>query len=1002
MRAQMMSFSNDDGAGVSLNVPDTNEVKEVFSAVVTTVVQQQKQITTLQTTMKQMAEDHAKSQEALIAWTAQCVNDLVAQNLSTESRLQDAKQQLKNMSYNVQGFVDDVDNAPPPPAPIEIRPPLVYRTATPKIICDPMEVGEGNGDTLFPTETGAAPDASLNVSENPRWGGPTSGGAATMAGAQETKPHRKSDQQRAQAKAFYQSVKASKLPKTATERWRWAFRKVLGINRTKLLKVGMTRGKAPLHKTAAERLERIETELFTIPIVLREFISKETGKLYIKIADEVTKIESELELQKAETSRLCAALQANIDVVSENLTQVDNRLIALQEQVDNANKQADEVERKLNAIISRVGEHEMCLFDSIRSRITDMVVKVESMKGQAATTTGKLDLLAQQEQQVQVEVEEAQANPDSVEDRSAEEGHKLFEMLDYDTLLRSARIEINALDSSAFAVAEILRALRYELLSTSVLAGPDESVDKDKVNEMLASCDAVAAVLDTIFQAVQASNELWEGHDRLLASRWKTLSGVADAVKMVATMSATLDDVRQTIETMPTTDAVKDMAEKIAMDVSGKAIENALLPVDEKIEDVRGALGDLTGEIKSVKEEVAASASRASAMPTNLDAQIEPLVQKLVEMYIGSGSGPGISTGDVGNTRNTKVKPTRNNNQIDEVDYIFTADELELAYASDIIDDETANHELEQGTLVRVIAGKHMNRQGIIFGALPSSRPGISGLPEAKNSDEHEDGAESTFGDATEIAGDVMDRVVRYRVNLVLDSPLQTPQIRSNDDDSGLIPPAFGELNFLPDETEDFLPDESNSSSAMPASRVGFSSLQKEVDKLASKIEDILAGAINVRPSDIARAVSRGNQGGEIDPSVMATISSSIQDVLAQLGDLRELQEKELSKAKTQMKQAILVAINKAITDKDAEDKESFLTTRAMCVGCGRSSLVRKADNSLPAVSLGFNPALNSGSIPGPDVYRYLSSTYHLLTYLIIDVFGNYYYPSLLIPKPYP
>ena len=170
MRAQLMSFSNEGGGNVSLNVPDTNEVKDVFGQVVTTVVQQQKQITTLQTTMKQMAEDHAASQASLIAWTAQCVNELIAQNAATETRLQDARTQLRNISYNMQGYDDHVDTAPPVPPPIQISPPVIVKTVTPKIIADPMEVGDGGG-TLFPTETGAPPDSSLNLSENARWGG---------------------------------------------------------------------------------------------------------------------------------------------------------------------------------------------------------------------------------------------------------------------------------------------------------------------------------------------------------------------------------------------------------------------------------------------------------------------------------------------------------------------------------------------------------------------------------------------------------------------------------------------------------------------------------------------------------------------------------------------------------------------------------------------------------------------------------------------------------------
>lgn len=98
---------------------------------VTTVVQQQKQLTSLQSTMKQMVEDHAKSQEALVAWTSQCVQELLTQNANLESRLQEARQQIKNFSYNMQGYVDN-EEIVPPKIEINIQPPAIYKTVTPK------------------------------------------------------------------------------------------------------------------------------------------------------------------------------------------------------------------------------------------------------------------------------------------------------------------------------------------------------------------------------------------------------------------------------------------------------------------------------------------------------------------------------------------------------------------------------------------------------------------------------------------------------------------------------------------------------------------------------------------------------------------------------------------------------------------------------------------------------------------------------------------------------
>lgn len=907
MRAQMMNFSN-EGAEFSLNVPDTNEVKDVFGQVVTTVVQQQKQITTLQKTMKQMAEDHAASQAALVSWTAQIVNDLIAQNASTEERLHDARMQLRNFSYNIQGFADEVDTAPPVPPPIRIIPPPIFKTATPKIISDPMEVGDGGEGTLFPTETGAPPDASLNVSENPRpgssWGGQVIGASAAGEevdlASHTKKKHRKSEEERAQAKRFYLSIGPIKLPKSAKGRWRWAFRLVLRSVRHKKLNVGLTRGKVPLHKTTAERIDRIEHEIFAIPIALKEYTNKLTTQVHDRITKEVGKIETALEEAREETLRLTGVLQTNIDKVKNDLQDVDDRLVALKEQVDNANKQADEVERKLNAVIGRVAEHEVALFDSLKSRVAVLVEKVGALKVQAASTADKLVKLS----------EEAEKRTSAGEGDQSEEGHKLFEMLEFDTTLRAARLEINALDSSAFAVGEIIRGIRYELLSASVLTGEEKPVDKDVVNEMLAHCDGIVSALDAIFSTVHSSNDLWAGHDEQLAGRWKTLSGVADAVKMVASMSATLEEVRATVESMPTLDVVES--------TSKAAAAAAVAPVDQKIDIVEDVVRNLSKELSEVKK---SGGGGGGMHQGDLDSQLEPLIQRIVEMHMSSGKV----------TNSNWIKSGE-----EQEDILFTAQELELVVGQAEISDDITDEQLQQGSTVRVLAGEHQDKRGIITAVVESEGQ--------RNQPEEGDGE-----------GGVAEQAeVKFRVTLSPDSPLRTPNVNFGSAE-GLEPP-FGDFESV---------------GAARVTSGEISQIQQEIARLSSTIQDLLSGKLlttsqpsrQSRPADNAASLS-------MDGQVREAIQEAISDVLGQIGDLRALQEKELTKAKQQMKNAIITAITRAITDKDKEDKESFLTTKSMCIGCGRPSFVRREDNSQPATSLGFIPGLNAGSTPGPDVYR--------------------------------
>lgn len=201
MRNQVMSFTN-EGAEFQLNVPDTNEVKDVFGEVVTTVVSHQKQLSTLQSTLQEMSEDHLRSQEALIAWATACITGLMHKNNNLEHQLEDTMQQLKNLSYNMQGYYDET-KAEPTPIHIDITPPGLFKTKTPAVVKDPKDIyteeGEDKEQVFFHTSTGAETDLSfIEARENAREGGPIKLQSSAQEIVEEKK-HRKTDVEKQQA-----------------------------------------------------------------------------------------------------------------------------------------------------------------------------------------------------------------------------------------------------------------------------------------------------------------------------------------------------------------------------------------------------------------------------------------------------------------------------------------------------------------------------------------------------------------------------------------------------------------------------------------------------------------------------------------------------------------------------------------------------------------------------------------------------------------------------------
>lgn len=69
------------------------------------------------------------------------------------------------------------------------------------------------------------------------------------------------------------------------------------------------------------------------------------------------------------------------------------------------------------------------------------------------------------------------------------------------------------------------------------------------------------------------------------------------------------------------------------------------------------------------------------------------------------------------------------------------------------------------------------------------------------------------------------------------------------------------------------------------------------------------------------------------------------------------------------MEKNMMAALSKIMQKKEADDKYSTLTTKGICLNCGREALARSAPYA-HIESPAFTPALNAASTVGPDVMR--------------------------------
>lgn len=1045
---------------------------------VTVSVQQQKQITMLQTSMQDMAEDHVKSQEALIAWATDCIKGLTSQNERLEKIVNDQRLEINNVAYNLQGYENEKAALPEVPT-FSVEAPGLYKTKTPKVIGDCAEMGEEEHGLFFHTATGAEVElSSIDFNPESRKGGPIKLIVPITEEAPPSNP--KTQAQKDQARFKYQSAKGFNMPSGAKNRWQWAIKKVIRNNRLEKHRVGLNRGKLPQKETIAAKLAVMDHKLYEIPIDLRKHVAEREAAINARVDTEVETLNALLDTQKHEYTAMGEALQGNIDATNIKVEDIDKRLLKLQEQVDNGNKQLDEIELKLGKVIARVNTEETVLFDSIKARIQEANEKIASLKAGSGSVTSLMEKLNEMNEAM---VEGIEYETDA--ERMDAEAKKLFEMLRFETEVRTARGEISLLDNNAFALYEALKFIRREILALSVLAGGDYEaiIPKETVNELLALVDSGLTTIDSVNEVITSANSLWVVHDTVLSHRWNVLAGVVEAVKNVSNIADDIVQLRETMATLPTEEKVKQLG--------GEIVTTALVPVNESIEEVdkkalkandetnsrvvevdeawKAGIAQLDKDMRDTFDAIQVQRaemgmgdgegkppSRAGNM--DLETQLEPMIKDIVEMYVQhppSRSKTDAAESKVSDFFSVQAVPEGLEDTEGGVQEspLFEASELSLVFnrtseenageMSDEIQDNgpdsvdtRAGEGITVGCLVRVINkdSRFYDHSGIITAAVEDD------VEEGGSAEEKEgETAQPENDDVAAVESEPMVDTAeiptpatgsskqRFRVAM-------TPKTPKNPE--GGVELEGGFRTF--DTYDGGEPGEGGVIGGRPGSTgAGMEEMRRQMAALSKKIEEIVkgfsdgsfmagdeAGEGNVGgsgPASRSMSPSQGiggkrsgtnsplgiqtqHDGGGMGDSPMGSLRKSpafgqssamggagpagasqslldsgsvvdlIQDSLKhvsnEIGDLRQTSARELQKAKDAMKKAILTAINKAIQEEAEKDKPAMLSTKSLCVGCGRPSLVRAAPFDQDLLSKAFNPALNAHVQAGADIYR--------------------------------
>jgi len=646
IRAQGLSF-NKDGMDFTLQVPDTQDVKNVFGTMSNTIVTQEEHIDELNTNMMAMEQEFKKDQERIMQWAHESIEKLVQKNEVLTNMLNQTRQQMRAMTYNMKGIDDgakdddlvqamkDIEEGQTSkPAPIVTRQGSLFATeeggamspsklslAPPVQEAEPPKPKE---EPPKPKEESPRPKPEIKTDIQPEPDVEAGEVKSLLAGAlQEESPP---STPRAVVLSEDRSPKAL---------WRWAFRKVAAKNMVKRIGFSFMNTMVDKEETVISRLEKIEKKLFFLPNDMMTYTNSRTDKLDEKLTGEIARLDESLVAFDKQVCENFNEMGVKVADVTNNLSAVTADLANLRSSVEelmsnSVGKMQDEID-ELTKWRKHIYDHKL---KSLTQHYNDLSELFKELQSQSETVTGQVGTTIKSNQRVY----------------DADPAESLTTLLTIDTNMRNLREKLVRLEAGMKSSTPALLSLKDEILC---IIGEDEALEQiTNIEDMLTTdFDKVMASMN------QASTSLKQ-HDAILAERWRSLSDMLKAVKEVSNISSKIEMMESTIDGKV---AHEEMEEAVKPHVDS-ALVKALKPVEDKQTATTNQITVLTDRVTKVEVSVDDAAMEGKPLtmsmtppPSNtevirnssemaglsellngggdIEGALGPMIKNLVEMY---------------------------------------------------------------------------------------------------------------------------------------------------------------------------------------------------------------------------------------------------------------------------------------------------------------------------------------------------------------------------------
>lgn len=385
----------------------------------------------------------------------------------------------------------------------------------------------------------------------------------------------------------YAAIPPKRFPRDPRLRWRWAINSVRLRVRFKLAMIGLTSARVSKGQSVLERIERIEEEIYNIPLELRVLVNNKS--LLLSMKTDTLKEENDKRI-----STLHASLEKKLEAVDTEVLSINdqsqmllNEISLLQTAVKLSSEGKDTVTRNFENLFAK--------FEA------EMAGRSAKANLEAADATDRTNLLLSAMEHCSKKILEATEHVDSASNYEMSDS-KFCDLLKSDSNLRKWRAELKVLQSNAIQLRSYISRLRF-----------DAETDNLKAN--LSSADSK---LDYIMSMVEKSDKSLYSHDCVIGAGWDIL----------VSSQGKFEDSNSSF-------SLKDMHDRVVV-LEKTLISRSTTPSEsnanrnfkgtEKISDQKSLKGDLPYVTTSKSQD-------------DWTEQLKPLVRNIVAAYLNMEVG---------------------------------------------------------------------------------------------------------------------------------------------------------------------------------------------------------------------------------------------------------------------------------------------------------------------------------------------------------------------------